>query len=450
MLPKRIKSMFKRRKNSGQPGTSSNKYRDRSGSSRGSSASAILTPPIILGSGFSSTNSADSSSSQLPLESEGDFSRGSGPLSREPVDLVRDTEVPLDEAEGTSIVIEILPSVVEELSRRSGSLSTTRDTVSGIENMAKASDDRSTKSGSPGFSMDEVSPLPSDRDQKVSTQSIRSIESDIHRDPPHVAQSYDAIPFLEQITLPRGGISMDTQAVGRVQFGIPPETIKDSMRLGLAVPEVYIVPVERFCREMGPALGVNLAEFEFPAYFNFFVHKKRCTLIVDNEEAERNIRLVFSETLLGPSKFRREEDPIPFEEEDFDPEFPREAIPNFTKELKHFRIMPDGKELVLETLLKFRHFDIPRDSVHDTIGVPPPLSPHSVIPAEDSVESMEELFEMEEELESMPIPIPQNMEGIESQDRKSWAYSQVKCLRKLFAQLWCFVVNLPHFSPLLP
>ena len=59
------------------------------------------------------------------------------------------------------------------------------------------------------------------------------------------------------------------------------------MRLGIAVPSVYIVPVDRFCRDMGPALGVNLAEFEFPAYFNFFVQRKRCTLIVDSVDAER-------------------------------------------------------------------------------------------------------------------------------------------------------------------
>ena len=82
------------------------------------------------------------------------------------------------------------------------------------------------------------------------------------------------------------------------------------MRLGIPVPQVYIVPVERFCREMGPALGVNLAEFEFPAYFNFFVYKKRCTLVVDSLDAEENIRRVFAETLLGPAQFRREQNPM--------------------------------------------------------------------------------------------------------------------------------------------
>jgi hypothetical protein len=145
------------------------------------------------------------------------------------------------------------------------------------------------------------------------------------------------------------------------------------MVLGLGVPSVYLVPVERFCREMGPALGVNLAEFEFPAYFNFFVQRKRCTLIVDSKQAEMNIRKVFSETLLGPAQFRREMNPIAFEQEDFADTFPREAIPNFQKELKHFRIMPDGKELVLETLLKFCHFKIAEKGAHEGLGVPPLL-----------------------------------------------------------------------------
>jgi hypothetical protein len=126
---------------------------------------------------------------------------------------------------------------------------------------------------------------------------------------------------------------------------------------------------------MGPALGVNLAEFEFPAYFNFFIYKKRCTLVVDSEDAEQNIRRVFSETLLGPAQFWREDNPIPYEEEDFAPDFPREAIPNFQKELEYFRIMPDGKELVLETLLNFRHFEMPRETgVHENLGVPPPVA----------------------------------------------------------------------------
>jgi len=130
-----------------------------------------------------------------------------------------------------------------------------------------------------------------------------------------IQNSYEKVPLLDYIKLPRGGISLDTESIGRIQYGIPPETIKDSMRLGLDVPIYYIVPVERFCREVGTALGVNLAEFEFPAYFNFFVKKLRCTLIVDSDGAESNIKRVFGETLLGPLQFRRNEDPIGYEED---------------------------------------------------------------------------------------------------------------------------------------
>jgi hypothetical protein len=147
------------------------------------------------------------------------------------------------------------------------------------------------------------------------------------------------------------------------------------MRLGLPVPSIYIVPVERFCREMGAGLGVNLAEFEFPAYFNFFIQKRCCTLIVDSFDAERNIKRVFSETLLGPAQFRREHNPIPYEPEDFAPDFPKDAIPDFIKEMKHFRSTGDGNEIGIETLLKFCHFDGPLDSRgNDMLGVPPAAS----------------------------------------------------------------------------
>ena len=136
------------------------------------------------------------------------------------------------------------------------------------------------------------------------TQLISNSTNSNNNEGPDIDKAYELIPQLQTIDLPRGGVSIETTAVGHVQFGIPPETIKDSMKLGISVPSVYIVPVDRFCRDLGPALGVNLAEFEFPAYFNFFVQRKRCTLIVDSVDAERNIRRVFSETLLGPAQFR--------------------------------------------------------------------------------------------------------------------------------------------------
>ena len=164
------------------------------------------------------------------------------------------------------------------------------------------------------------------------------------------------------------------------------------MRLGIPVPQVYIVPAERFCREMGPALGVNLAEFEFPAYFNFFVYKKKCTLIVDSQDAEDNICRVFEETLLGPRQFRREDDPMSHEDEDFAPDFPREAIPNFAKELAFFRIMADGSELCLDNVLSFCHFKQPKDGYsHNHLGVPPNAG--QIIDDEEVDELVQEGFE---------------------------------------------------------
>jgi len=232
----------------------------------------------------------------------------------------------------------------------------------------------SSKSGSEGAGKkaNANNDLPSPVKDKVDEVVIP--QSNVEDRHSTISRAYDSIPLLEQTKLPRGGISVETEAVGRVQFGIPPETIKDSMRLGIPVPQIYIVPAERFCRDMGPALGVNLAEFEFPGYFNFFVRQKTCTLVVDSQDAEDNICRVFEETLLGPKKFRRKVNPVPYDEQDFAPDFPKEAIPNFQKELEHFRDMGNGKELNLGMILKFCHFLQPHDGCcHDELGVPPNL-----------------------------------------------------------------------------
>ncbi|KNC52044.1 uncharacterized protein AMSG_11630 [Thecamonas trahens ATCC 50062] len=68
----------------------------------------------------------------------------------------------------------------------------------------------------------------------------------------------------EPIPLEHGGVVVETVA-GPVQFGIPPETIKDSMRAQLDVPTYFVVFGEMFDRTR----CLNFAEFEFPTYFNF-------------------------------------------------------------------------------------------------------------------------------------------------------------------------------------
>ncbi|KAG7350581.1 metallo-beta-lactamase superfamily protein [Nitzschia inconspicua] len=230
-------------------------------------------------------------------------------------------------------------------------------------------------------------------------------------DDPAVSAGYDSVPLITIDSLPRGGISFETKGVGRIQFGIPPETIKDSMVLGMEVPTVYIVPVERFCRELGHALGLNFAEFEFPAYFNFFVKQKRVQLVVDSLEAEKDIRTVFGETLLGPDKFRNNLNHCENADEDFDPTFPVDARPNFYKEFLNFRVN-DGSssELSTDTLLEFIHFQRDRRSYNSKregrpkLGVPPMLSHENYDNVADTFCTANEKTRSDERIEQTTTP----------------------------------------------
>ncbi|CAB1116732.1 unnamed protein product [Ectocarpus sp. CCAP 1310/34] len=157
-----------------------------------------------------------------------------------------------------------------------------------------------------------------------------------------------SIPRLRKISkqcLPRGGTYLAT-VIGPIQVGIPPETIKDSMALGLPVPQYFVVPPEKFCRTLGNSLGVNVAEFEFPAYYNFFLKGNTVKLIVDSVETEVRIRALMQETLLGPEDVDASID--------FDDSVPVENRPDIGKELSYFRTF-NGKELSIDLLITFIH-----------------------------------------------------------------------------------------------
>ncbi|EGZ11691.1 hypothetical protein PHYSODRAFT_515964 [Phytophthora sojae] len=145
-------------------------------------------------------------------------------------------------------------------------------------------------------------------------------------------------PTLETIKLPRGGVVACT-SIGPVQLGMPPETIKDSMKLGLPVPRHYIVPSEPFTRTLGANMGVNVAEFEFPAYCNFFFKRQCVNLIVASADVETRIRQVFQETLFGPVELDLSND--------FPQSTPPEQFPDLRKELEYFRnvTLEDAVEL---------------------------------------------------------------------------------------------------------
>lgn len=99
------------------------------------------------------------------------------------------------------------------------------------------------------------------------------------------------------LNLPRGGCVIFTK-IGPIQFGIPPETVKDSLDLNIEIPTYYIVPSSKWDK----IFNISVAEFEFPAYFNFFIKKKKINLIC-TKEMEKSIKNIFQETLLGPLEF---------------------------------------------------------------------------------------------------------------------------------------------------
>ena len=66
--------------------------------------------------------------------------------------------------------------------------------------------------------------------------------------------------------LPRGGYILDSP-IGYIQFGAPPETIKDTMGLPQSVPQIFVLPYELFDWKK----GINLSDLEFPIYYNFFI-----------------------------------------------------------------------------------------------------------------------------------------------------------------------------------
>ena len=145
--------------------------------------------------------------------------------------------------------------------------------------------------------------------------------------------------------LPRGGVVVATGA-GPIQFGCPPETLKDSLALGLPVPTCYVVPEERFDRSE----GVNLCEVEFPAYYNFFVLGRQITLVAD-AEGERRVRAVLGETLFGPQRYDLDLE--------YDPSIPAEARPDLARECGQFRRDPrdPSSRLELEALIRFARLD---------------------------------------------------------------------------------------------
>ena len=146
------------------------------------------------------------------------------------------------------------------------------------------------------------------------------------------------------VALPRGGYYVRTSA-GAIQIGIPPETIKDVMELKLDVPMAYVLPRDLFDRRR----GLSVAEFEFPAYYSFFILKRRCRLVVLNRDIERRVRSIFQESLFGPTG-----EPLPTE---FADGYPEARRPRFQRESEYFRTVPGRGRIEADDLVEFVHLE---------------------------------------------------------------------------------------------
>ena len=158
-----------------------------------------------------------------------------------------------------------------------------------------------------------------------------------------------------KMDLPRGGVYVKTSK-GPIQFGIPPETIKDAMALGLSVPHYYVVPRQQFDLE----IGINVAEIEFPAYFNFFVLQKSVHLICTESQKE-SINRSFKEIILGP-----EEDKLHTDEEYGEIKDPSvfAARPDLRKEMDYFVEPWGGRVINHETLVQYTAFKHKKATIH--------------------------------------------------------------------------------------
>lgn len=147
------------------------------------------------------------------------------------------------------------------------------------------------------------------------------------------------------INLPKGG-KLVPSVIGNIQYGMPPETIKDSSKIEGGVPEYFIIPTSRFDWKD----GINFMEFEFPVYYNFFICKRRKTKLICDFKTMKDVQVIFQETLLGPKNFSR-----------FHRDFWEgySAVPDMPRELAHFGVNPfqPDQPLRLEMFIEFLVFD---------------------------------------------------------------------------------------------
>ncbi|MCC5813513.1 MAG: cAMP/cGMP-dependent 3',5'-cyclic-AMP/GMP phosphodiesterase [Leptospira sp.] len=142
----------------------------------------------------------------------------------------------------------------------------------------------------------------------------------------------------QYIELPRGGYLVDTSE-GYIQFGSPPETIKDTMFFEKKTPLVFVLPNKFF--HVGK--GISVAELEFPIYFNFFLRKEK-TYIICTPEQKEQLKIVLKESLMGPDLVNIADEYIDGED--------TFGFPDMAKEMGYFRSYKSLDDVVEFILFK--------------------------------------------------------------------------------------------------
>ncbi len=124
------------------------------------------------------------------------------------------------------------------------------------------------------------------------------------------------------LELPRGGTIVPTSE-GLIQFGAPPETIKDTMVMSCGVPQIYVMPKDFFHLEE----GISVAEIEFPIYYNFFLNKKKTKIICLSHRIP-DMKIAFREAVFGPANIDLTQDYS---------DNMKHLIPDLSKETAFFR-----------------------------------------------------------------------------------------------------------------
>lgn len=148
------------------------------------------------------------------------------------------------------------------------------------------------------------------------------------------------------LDLRRGGVIIHTSA-GVVQYGVSPETIKDTMTLECGVPDLFLLPRNLFLED----LGLSMADLEFPIYYNFFVRGRKIRVVCD-EGTRKRAEVVVREAIFGPAN-------LATMELDFPAGAASPGFPDMKREMEYFRRNPrTGKRMRMDDLVEFLVYDV--------------------------------------------------------------------------------------------